>query len=329
MKNLVRQFPNQLLQALEIPVPTLPFNPSEIQNIVIAGLGGSGITGMILKKLFVNEWKIPVEIVSGYQLPAYVNTKTFLILASYSGQTEETLALLEQGLQKEAKLLLIASGGTLQKRAAEKKLDFILLPTGFPPRAAIAFPFVALWRIFIQQGFLEKINIEVKIKALSIFLKENQTEIQKKAAELTVFLKNRLPVIYVQEQNEALAIRFRQQLAENSKQLSWHHVVPEMNHNELVGFEGKTPEQMGVVLLYLGNENEREKIRFAFFEKILTEKKIPFFVLKNENKDEIFTFFYILLLLDEVSVLLAEQKNIDPTPVAIIQTLKNTLSSQK
>ena len=188
---------------------------------------------------------------------------------------------------------------------------------------------MALWRIFIQQGFLEKINIEVKIKALSIFLKENQTEIQKKAAELTVFLKNRLPVIYVQEQNEALAIRFRQQLAENSKQLSWHHVVPEMNHNELVGFEGKTPEQMGVVLLYLGNENEREKIRFAFFEKILTEKKIPFFVLKNENKDEIFTFFYILHLLDEVSVLLAEQKNIDPTPVAIIQTLKNTLSSQK
>ena len=324
MKKFITQFPDQIREALALSLDVPKYDAKKIQNIVIAGLGGSGITGVMVKKMLEPILSIPIETLCSYDIPAYINEHTLFIISSYSGNTEETLSMMQKAITKNALIFAISAGGKLQELAHKHHIPSILIPSGRPPRASIGYSLITIFRLLEGLNLMGKENYAKKFEHIATFLEKNAENIQQEAKEISSYLNEKIPVIYAQDANEALAIRFRQQLNENSKMLSWHHVFPVMNHNEIVGFEGKS-HHLAVLLLRLGNENDRENIRFDFLTELLDKAAVPVRTLVGQGNNYFENYFYIFQVLDWVSVLLAEKAEIDPTPVATITLLKNRL----
>jgi glucose/mannose-6-phosphate isomerase len=324
MKKLIEQFPDQIREALSLSLDLPKYDSKKIQNIVIAGLGGSGITGVMVKKMLEPILSIPTQTLCSYDIPAYINEHTLFIISSYSGNTEETLSMMHKAITKNALIFAISAGGKLHELAHKHLIPSILIPSGRPPRASIAYSLVTIFRLLEGLNLVGKENYTKKFEHIATFLEKNAENIQEEAKEISSYLNEKIPIIYAQDANEALAVRFRQQLNENSKMLAWHHVIPEMNHNEIVGFEGKA-NHVAVLLLRLGNENDQENIRFDFLAELLSQSAVPIRTLVGQGKNYFENYFYIFQVLDWVSVFLAEIAGIDPTPVATITLLKNRL----
>jgi len=131
MKNLVKNFPNQLREAFEIGEKSRFSDPtSQIQNVVITGLGGSGIGGTIVSEIVADECMVPILINKDYFLPAFVNKNTLVIVSSYSGNTEETIQAMETALKAKAKIVCISSDGKISEMAKQNNCDLVTIPGG-------------------------------------------------------------------------------------------------------------------------------------------------------------------------------------------------------
>src|ERR1044072_4037262 len=145
MKTLVEQFPSQIEKAVEIGKNAkLSAKKNAVSNILITGLGGSGIGGTILSELAFPECPVPVTVSKGYFIPAFVDAHTLVIVSSYSGNTEETLACLKQSHEKGAMICCITSGGAVEEFAKQHQHDCIVIPGGMPPRACLGFSLTQL-----------------------------------------------------------------------------------------------------------------------------------------------------------------------------------------
>ena len=141
MFGLIYEFPNHCVKAIKIAKESIRgLRISNIFNVVITGLGGSAIGGDLIRMLTCDRSPIPVIVNRDYNLPAFVDEKTLVIVSSYSGNTEETLSAYEDAKGKKAKLLAITTGGELKKRAMTDETPIITIPAGLPPRAALGFP---------------------------------------------------------------------------------------------------------------------------------------------------------------------------------------------
>ena len=238
MIDLVDDFTSQLNEALKIAENSVFTVKANVQNVLISGLGGSGIGASIAKQIADLQTNIPIEASKSYFIPGYVNQNTLVIISSYSGNTEETLNALKLALEKNAHIICITSGGEIEKIANTNKLDLIKLPAGFPPRACLGYSLTQLLQVFYKYGIIKE-NPLKEISSVAEFLKNERENIKTEAQHIAKKIHDKTPVIYTTTYNEALAIRVRQQLNENSKMLCWHHVIPEMNHNELVGWRDK------------------------------------------------------------------------------------------
>ena len=207
MQKLVKDFPQQLKEAIEIGQKAkLKGLNNGIQNVLISGLGGSGIGGTIVVELTSKECKVPITVNKGYFIPEFVNEKTLVIISSYSGNTEETLEAFEQALAKKATVVCVSSGGKVIETAKEKGLDYILIPGGKPPRACLGYSLTQLFYVLGHFGLISK-NFEVELEKSVGLLTEKQEEIVAKAHEITEQLFNKLPIIYAPEGYEGVAVR--------------------------------------------------------------------------------------------------------------------------
>ena len=247
MRELISNFPNQLREAMSIGTST-PLREADktFDNVLITGLGGSGIAGTIIAELTAQHVKIPVTVNNDYFIPAFVGPRTLVIASSYSGNTEETLEAFEHARKQGAHIVCITSGGKIAQLADEYGFDKIVIPGGMPPRSCFGYSLTQQFIIFSHFGLINQAMVDA-LKGVPDFLDANLTEIMKKAEELTNLLYGRMPVIYAGAGTGGVAIRFRQQVNENAKMLCWHHVLPEMNHNELVGWAGGDDEKAVVV----------------------------------------------------------------------------------
>ena len=236
MDKLIAAFPDNIKESLEI-ASKVTFNAPKntIQNILICGMGGSGIGGKLVSQWLQDELNIPVQLVQDYTFPSYVNKHTLVIGSSYSGDTEETLFCVEKALAVGATIIGICSGGKLATFCKTNNLDYVLVPGGNPPRTALAFSLGQLINILVQLGFVSSSHLE-SFKKSADLLHANEAEIKTEAHKLAAFLKDVFVMIYSASNYEAVAIRARQQFNENGKILCCHHTIPEMNHNELVGW---------------------------------------------------------------------------------------------
>jgi glucose/mannose-6-phosphate isomerase len=325
MKKLVLDFTTQLREALIIGKNyKFKAEPKTFANVVVTGLGGSGIGASIVQNYVFDKLSIPFVVNKDYFLPAFVGENTLLIVCSYSGNTEETIAAMQHGLKAKATVVGVTSGGKIADLAAKKDADCILVPAGMPPRACIGYSVVQLLYILTHFGLIDN-EFEKQIKNAIKLLDNEEKDIQKKARAIAKKLLGKLPIIYSASDFEGMAIRFRQQLNENSKVLAWHGAIPEMNHNELVGWRDEAKDK---AVLILRNEDDYERVqtRMEINKKIFKKYTSTIIEIYSQGKGYWEKLFYFIHITDWVSVILADLREVDATEVKVIDFLKGSLA---
>ena len=325
MKKLVQDFPIQLQEALIIGQNYRFLTPEkEFSNIVVTGLGGSGIGGSIVQNYVFDMLKVPFIVNKDYFLPAFVNKHSLIIVCSYSGNTEETLEAMKQAAKTKATVVCITSGGKVAEIAGKKGCDCILVPAGMPPRACLGYSLVQILFVLKHFGFIDG-SFEKEIGTTIKQLKAGAEDIQKKAKAVAKKMFGKLPIIYSAATYEGVAIRFRQQINENSKMLCWHAAIPEMNHNELVGWRDDAKDKV-VVILRNEDDYERVQARMEINKKVFKKYTPHIIEVYSQGKSYWEKAFYLIHLTDWVSVILADLRELDATEVKVIDFLKGSLA---
>jgi len=328
MKELVRNFPNQLKEAIEIGEKFLnasqPGSKPEIRQVVVTGLGGSGIGGTIVSELVAAECSVPVLVNKDYFLPAFVNQHTLVIVSSYSGNTEETIHAMETALKANATVVCISSGGKISEMAKENKCQLISIPAGMPPRACLGYSLTQLFFVLHRFTLIGDFFQPQLGNAIDLLLKENDS-IHREARETADFLFDHIPVIYAVDGYNGVATRFRQQINENSKMLCWHHILPEMNHNELVGWAGGS-EALAVVILRNKSDYPRTQTRIEISKEIFAKHTSRVREIWSKGNSPIEKSLYLIHLVDWVSCYLADKNGVDAIEINVINHLKGTLA---
>ena len=324
MNDYINDFTNHLTDAISIANNTTltPCN-KEIRNVLICGLGGSGIGGTIDTDIVSPKVNIPIAATKDYSIPDFVNEHTLVIANSYSGNTEETLFALEKCQAKGAEIAVITSGGKLKTIAEENNYTKIIIPGNQPPRAMFGYAFTELFFMLNHYNLIDDSFKSDFEKAIAL-LDTEKSDIQKQAMDLAKKIYKQTPVIYVANGFEGVAVRFRQQINENSKMLCWHHVVPEMNHNELLGWRTNV-DDLAVVYFRNKCDYERNQIRMDINKKVISKYTDNISEIWSKGDSVIENSLYHINLGDWVSWYLSEMNNVDAIEIDVINFLKGEL----
>jgi glucose/mannose-6-phosphate isomerase len=325
MIELVEQLPAQLREALNIgAAANINKHSAPIRNVFVSGIGGSGIGGSFVQELTRSEIKVPFSVGKGYDIPNFINKHTLAIVSSYSGNTEETLSAFELLVPTGAKIVCIASGGKVIAKAKELGFDYIQVPAGSPsPRACLGYSIVQqlyiLTKLKLISGKLTK-----QINGAIALMEKNQDAIRKAGEKLANQLHGKLPIIYTTDRMESIAVRFRQQVNENAKALCWHHVIPEMNHNELVGWREKN-DKLAVVYFRHKEDLMRNQVRIGINQTIIKNYTPNIIEVWSKGKNLVEQTFYLVFLGDYASCFLADSRGMDSIEIGVIDYLKSEL----
>lgn len=334
MRKLLINFPNQIQQAVEIG-NKIKFNlkKSNVKNIVITGLGGSAIGGDLLRSYLCDELTIPLLVNRNYSVPKFVDKNSLVIVSSYSGNTEETISAHIDAQKRKAQIVCITSGGETEKIARKYRNYIIKIPKGYPPRAALGFSFFPILILLYKLGFVKNKKNEIK-ETISLLKKkvksyQNLNADKNPALQLAQKFFNRLPIIYSSSEHlDSVNLRWRGQLSENSKVLAFGNILPEMNHNELVGWKVLKSLMANMLVVFLKDKSDhrRVKIRMKITEGIVKEYAADILNVESEGNSLLARMFSLIYLGDWASYYLAIINGIDPTPVKVIDYLKNELA---
>lgn len=328
MHDLIRDFPDHLTEALAIGrKAVLGKADPAYTNVVVTGLGGSGIGGRIAAQAVADQAICPIEVFSNYYLPAYVGKGSLVIACSYSGNTEETLAAMQQALDRGARVVCITSGGTMLETAKAKGLDHIVIPGGNPPRTMLAYSLTQQFFILKHFGIFNG-DFQTSLERVAARLKKDRSAISEAGRHLAGKLHGKRAIIYSEAATEAVSIRFRQQLNENSKELCWHHAIPEMNHNELVGWAGGDAH-MSIVIFRHTDDHPRSQMRMEINKEVFARYTPHIEEVWSKGEDRLERQLYLVHLGDWASWHLAELKGVDATEIGVINMLKGKLAEVK
>jgi glucose/mannose-6-phosphate isomerase len=324
MQKLIEAFPEHLSEGLKIgKSAVLKKSETEIKNVLIEGLGGSGIAGTIIQNIYNQKTNVPIVVNKNYQTPGFVNESTLVITSSYSGNTEESIFATTEAIHKKATIACISSGGELKNIALANHLNFIEIPGGQPPRAMLGYSFVQQLFLLNHYGIIDRGFIS-EIENTVLLLKKETEKIKAEAKKVAQFLLDKIPIIYCDDSYEGVALRFRQQINENSKMLCWHHVIPEMNHNELLGWKNKR-EDVAVIFLRNISDFARNQKRMELNINIISEFCDNIHEIWSLGETDIERSLYFVHLCDWVSIYLADMQKIDATEIRVLNYLKGEL----
>ncbi|HLZ15535.1 MAG TPA: bifunctional phosphoglucose/phosphomannose isomerase [Cyclobacteriaceae bacterium] len=332
MKKLIEGFTQQLAHALKIGQAMDLVRPgSDIRNIIITGMGGSGIGANLVESLTFGRVPIPITVTKGYNIPQFVSPHTLFIACSYSGNTEETLAAVNKGLLKRAHIICITSGGRMLEMAREYNLFYIQVPGGSTsPRAQLGYMMISLLYALYHTNLIGAAFIKETENAIE-YLDRGEKAIQSEAELIAKKLRGKLPIIYCDERLKAMATRFQNQLNENAKQMAHVNTFPEMNHNEIAGwrFPQNILQQAQVIYLYSDHDHERVEKRMEICREIFEKRSNPIIDIVAEGASLLEQYYYLIHLTDWISYFLAKENGIDPDPVEAIDFLKGELAKLK
>lgn len=337
MYDCLLDFPKQVEEAFRIGKAAPPaVKARSVTSIVLTGLGGSAIGGDLLRAYLTDELGVPLTVNRHYLLPDFVGTKTLVIVSSYSGNTEETISAQKNATKRKAKVLCISTGGKVTEFALKHRQTCIEIPGGLQPRAALGYSFFPLLVALGKSGFIRPKDKD--IRATIALLKRRAVELgnpedpTNAAYQLAEKLKGKLPIIYSSSDHlDAVNLRWRGQIAENAKQLAFGNVLPEMNHNELVGWNvlKDLMKQTHVVFLRDKSEHPRIAVREEITKTIVSQYCSGLSEVWSEGPSLLARMFSLVQFGDWVSYYLAVLNNQDPTPVNAIDHLKNELAKVK
>lgn len=318
----------QLLHAFELQGNKTMGN---VYNVVYAGMGGSALAAS-----FVNTWPRvgePYEIVRDYELPEYVDGDTLVIVASYSGNTEETLSALAQAEAKGANIAVITGGGKLQAIAEEKGYLLALLPKAEQPRYAVLYNFKAILEILAVAGLINGNEVLPRLSAVAENLKAATAKwrpdvpiAENPAKQLAQELIGKSVVVYGGPKMYPAAYKWKIGINENAKQVAWVNQLPEFNHNEFMGWTKEpTDKPYAVIDLRSNLENERTQKRFVVTARLLSGMRPEPHVVEAEGEDALEQLLWMLAYGDFVSMYLAVLNGVNPAPVELVEKFKKEM----
>lgn len=328
MRDLVQTFPSQLTEALKIGEEAqLKRFDGDIHNVLICGLGGSGIGGYLFSSLVRSSMKVPVFLNQTYDIPAWVDSNTLVICCSYSGNTEETLAALRLVQKTSAEVAVVTSGGKLMDIAKEQGYNYIEIPGGRPPRSALSYSLPQIIRLVshynLISGFGEQLN------SVPSFLEKEQNGILELLSEEFISkLVEKEIIMYSDDVYHPVLERAKQQINENSKALAYFSVAPEMTHNEIVGWTRKH-DSVAIIAIHDKDSNYRTNHRLDYIQRIVSPFTSSYSVIEPKGSNLVEKFYYLIHLFDWISVLIAEKRGVDPVEVDVITALKEKLKDIK
>lgn len=304
-----------------------------IENVVIAGMGGSALGAETLKTIASQQLHLPVEIVKDYRLPAYVSASTLVITVSHSGNTEETLACYDQARNRQAQLAAISGGGKLLAKAADDSVAHIAIPTGAQPRMSTTYHLKALLAVFGLFGILGD-DITQTIASKADWLVEQidswhaDVPVQDNyAKQLALLAAGKTPVIYGGPLTAALAYKWKISWNENAKNTAFTNRYPEFNHNEFVGWSSHPVEKPFVIFDLISNfESARIHERMQLSDQLLSGLRPKAHQVELKGDDLIAQCLWGTALADMTSIYVAILNGVRPEPVELVEKLKTSLS---
>tara|TARA_Y100001970_G_scaffold87966_1_gene111039 strand:- start:2749 stop:3786 length:1038 start_codon:yes stop_codon:yes gene_type:complete len=337
MYESIWNFPENIIEAIGLSESIILMNEySDINKIVVAGMGGSAIGGDVVQSLVGDEIKIPYFVVRGYNIPAWVDSTTLVICSSYSGNTEETIEIFEKAKSVGAKICAITTGGRLEKLCDSYNLDRIIIPSGLQPRAALSFSFIPILFVLLKLDIISSKFLEW-LESSTELIKKNRKIYSKKnddnpAWVLAKKIFNKIPIIYADSDFlNTIAVRIKGQICENGKILAYHNIFPEMNHNEIVGWEKNSELFKSYFIIWIFDKkmNERNIVRQQIVMDMLNKIGVDQFKLEVTGNNFEERFLLLIHCGDWLSYWCAILNKIDPSPVKNINILKNKLSYVK
>ncbi len=329
MFSLTLRMPEDIEQALaDFGTRTFPrFTPA---NIVLAGMGGSAIGGDIAYSLLREELPAPFYVVREYNLPSFISRRTLFFAVSYSGNTEETISAYMEAKSKEARCIVISSGGKLKEIAGDDV--YLPLPSGMPPRFAFPFIFVSIVKSLESMGIVRERNdwketVEV-LRELREDLAPHTPSPDNEAKKLAYSLWRKLPLLYASSPLLfGVALRWKTQLNENAKAHAYVDLFPELQHNEIMAWESREKvANFAVVLLRDKGENDRIKKRVEITKELIGDKA-EIYEVWTKGQSKLARVFSLLYLGDFLSLYLAVLYHFDPQEIDFINYIKNKLGS--
>lgn len=332
MMSIAFNLDKQITGVLEISKEWEPpmFKPN---NILIIGLGGSAIGGDLVRALTERECTVPIVMCRDYDIPGFVNENTLCITASYSGNTEETLAAYEKCHRQGAKIVTLSTGGKLKEMAQRDGAPFCEIPAGYQPRAALGLSFTAQLLILSKLGLVKDYREQLKeaaayVRDLGGRWRSWNDPGENPPLELALNLADKIPIIYGSPGfYGTMAYRWKCQFNENAKAYAVWNVMPELNHNEVVGWEGikNSYNSKAVVFLRGPEDSPRIKARVDLTAKFIS-KKAGVMDIYACGENDLQKLFYLILYGDLATIYLAYLYHRDPSTIESIVWLKGELA---
>ena len=333
MRDLIEKFPEQIsaavtnMQKMDAGLHKEASSGFSPNGVLILGMGGSGIGGAIASDILSLDSEIPVVANSDYLIPGWVSKNTLVLACSYSGNTEETIEAVNSAHERGAKIAVITSGGMLGELAEKHNWPLVSMPGGQPPRSQFGRSFVGLAWTLKQFGcFSEKMYSD--LEATSTSTAEAFASVCEQAEAIADLVVGKSILLYSDTGVGSIATRWRQQLNENSKLLVNTQMFPEMNHNELVGWDSGNESDV-VLIIRTPEDHTRTQFRMNVCAEIFREFGADVVVIDAEGDDQMQRLMYLIQLGDMLSLLLAERAGIDPVDITNIERLKAELSTLK
>lgn len=338
MLGLLESFPGQCRSARALgEMICLPrsLNKINYKNIVCTGMGGSAIGADIARSYLADKADIPIFVNRDYLLPRFVGRDTLVVVSSYSGNTEETTSAYRDAMARRSKIVAITSGGEIKRNALRDGNPVVLIPQGFPPRAALGYSFFTILSVFSKLGVIKGPSENINKAILSLerlrdakigpSVRSGRNMAKRIAGEIV----GKFPVIYSAASHiDAVATRWRGQFAENAKTISTTHLFPEMNHNEIMGykFPRKLMKSFAVIMLKDSLDHPRVARRMDITAEILRAEKVKVIEVSSVGKAILERILSLVYIGDFVSYYLAILNGVDPTSIARIDYLKRELA---
>jgi glucose/mannose-6-phosphate isomerase len=326
--NVLRNSYKQIEYALNLNIDNTD-HLGDVDSIIVSGMGGSAISADLIKNYLGEELKKPFLVNRSYLLPAFADERTLLIISSYSGNTEETLSVLKEGIKRNCKIVCITTGGEAKEIGEERGLYCVPLMDGMQPRYSLGQSFFVLLRLLEslklippQENIIRQIAELWRQKGEELTLEANQ------AFKYAESLVGYIPLIYsAADYTDAAGYRLKCQFNENSKLHAFHNIIPELNHNEIIGWESFNQKDFRIKVISLIDKSYPEQIkkRFQITSELITAKETEIINLQSDQDSFKIRLFDLIYLSDWITYYLSVLRGFDPVEIDYINILKNRL----
>jgi glucose/mannose-6-phosphate isomerase len=325
---------NQLDDVLALPdhlrdalwrVESAGLEPTEeASGLIVCGMGGSAIGGVLARAALGDSLGLPMLIFRDYELPPWTAPDRAILCSSYSGNTEETLACFAAAEAIGAKRYVATTGGALAEAARASQVPVVGLPSGLQPRHSVGYGFTVACEIAALIGAAPAMRTEIDTAAA--FIEERREALVERAAEIADQLAGSVPLVYGCDLTVPVAYRWKTQINENAKQHAFENQLPELDHNEIVGWtQDGDPSGFSVVVLTDSDQHPRQRERAELTAKLIEPSADSVVMVETEGETRVARLLWSVLLGDLVSLHLAAHNGVDPAPVEVIDRLKDQL----